>query len=101
MTKSNEGKYTPGPWKVWASSGRDIEDSEGNLLATAYPDEKDPSYTSEQAKANAHLISSAPELLEALIKCRVALTPHVFIDDDAKEARNTADKAIALAEGRV
>lgn len=45
------------------------------------------------------LHDSAPALLEALIKCRVALTPHVFIDDDARTARDLADNAIAKAKG--
>ena len=34
-------------------------------------------------------------LRKALLKCRVALTPHVFIDNDARKARDLADNTLS------
>lgn len=61
--KTFGGEHTPGPWEVnddrfWVRSTQT-----GSIVATV---EKDLHHKGEQA-ANAHLIASAPELLEALV----------------------------------
>jgi hypothetical protein len=48
-------------------------------------------YESLKGRLNSHLA-----LVEALRQARIALTPHVFIDDDARKARNKADEALKL-----
>ena len=68
MKTQSKAQHTPTPWKIWDMSSRDIEDSNGNLISTAYPDEKDPSYTSEIAKANAAYIVRSVNSHEELIK---------------------------------
>ena len=80
-------KHTPGPWKV-RSTGE--VGTERKLVAVIYPIE-----TSKQREniANAHLIASAPELLEA---CREALG-HI---EEGTESYNFIDTAITKTEGK-
>lgn len=54
--------------------------------------------TTENADYIVKAVNSHDALVEALRMCRVALTPHVFIDDDAREARNNADRVLKQAE---
>ncbi len=72
----NEKQFTPGPWHLSHQLGdgfsiaKEIAPNCGRLLplATAHPVTKTlgVEITIEEAKANAQLIASAPELLEAL-----------------------------------
>lgn len=55
-------KHAPGPWKA---QGLAIVASDRSFVGRLYPWCADPQ-DSECAKANAHLIAAAPELLEAL-----------------------------------
>ena len=48
-----------------------------------------------QAEQIATLKREKVWLKEALIKCRVALTIHVFIDNDARAARDNADDVLS------
>lgn len=43
---------------------------------------------------NTALQGALKEAEEALLKSRIALTPHVFIDNDARTARNLNDKVL-------
>ena len=87
-------EHTPGPWVMltepvqgedWFLVGDDGDEVVANIL---------PGHDSEDsAWANAHLISSAPEMLEAL---KILARPHFL----AKHEQDLVDKAIAHAEGR-
>ena len=89
MTKSN---YTPGAWVEPAY------DKEGGIadICTCKPTALDPHRDPEEQYANAHLIASAPELLEALIDCREALRRA-----GATGELKVVDAAIAKARGEV
>lgn len=62
-------KFTPGPWRVEYPIGTEhaeIRDMDGRRIAVAigvYP------MRVKTEDANAHLIASAPEMYEALLKC--------------------------------
>ena len=60
--------YTPGPWIHEATSEAQlIKSKQGYLIAEVAQDETyDYAADMREAEANAHLIASAPELLEAL-----------------------------------
>lgn len=81
-------QHTPGPWKI---IGHGIHGKSGFRVCHI------PSgYLS--ALANAHLITAAPELLEALMKARC------YVDDTIKENRpllKEIDAIIAKARGQV
>lgn len=61
-----KGKYTPGPWKF---SGLKLRNENNKIVFT------EPQFNSikkvEEAKANAVLIESAPEMIELLKEIRV------------------------------
>lgn len=76
----SEAKHTPGPWKAFNTFGQDIYpeyDSEAMLhIAELCPEgteNGDCSITYEEAKANAHLIAAAPEMLKALEQSTLTL----------------------------
>ena len=85
----SETKHTPGPWEIAPieSGDKDIIIVEPGV-ALDY-DDVDP----EEQEANAHLIASAPELLEALKIALVHLPELPIICEKI-------DRAIAKAEGR-
>lgn len=76
-------KHTLGPWKVSSTNKGDeystvILGGEYNgIIARA---ELSPYWDNDQAEANARLIASAPELLEALKKYVDSMLPDYFID---------------------
>lgn len=104
---ANETKHTPGPWQVGDRDPIDntlpVIDSVPNpakrsLLASIHPR---PHYVNDQ-KANACLIASAPELLEAC-KTVLARTDHTNIHTTIEDMRDTWELlrvAIAKAEGK-
>ena len=100
---SEQPKHTPGPWYC-----NRLIDSSGTPYATNYTAHIDigvcmiwaPVGNKEQ-EANAHLISAAPELLEALKLCVDFIEIASIVEapwdwEPIKEAR----AAIAKAEGR-
>jgi hypothetical protein len=110
-------KHTPGPWIV------DYDGTIGHIKAVNVPwDGKgykptptiarydsfsrfgfaDSSITPEQEKANARLIASAPELLEAAILARSLCRDMAVKTKDSHyhDMADYFDKAIAKAEGR-
>lgn len=101
-------KHTPGPWVVGSSdfldqwvcidapSGDpdlDYESWEG--IAMAYGCHESPSKGLKKAKANAMLLSAAPELLDALEEL-IAATQHL---DPCQATADKARAAIAKAKG--
>lgn len=87
--------HTPGPWEKEPEAGRGawIKGANDEWAALACGD------TDESARANAHLIAAAPDLLEAL---RVLLA-YLPADEDAVDpqqhaALRAARAAIAKAE---
>lgn len=95
-----ETKHTPGPWTVFKPASQDVCYEGGECPATirgagihvaTMPGERH--CFSQTAEANARLISSAPELLEALESCAW------MVKDKDPEAYTKARAAIAKARG--
>lgn len=63
-------KHTPGPWKITKYTETTISDDNDRTIASAgsYNDGTESTYL--ENKANAKLITAAPEMLEALIEIR-------------------------------
>jgi hypothetical protein len=88
-------KYTPGPW---LAQGRYIG-VKGHMSYIGECSDQNGNWTNEpMSVANAHLIAAAPELLEALKKCRVALRGSAG-PEEIINARDAAGAAIAKATG--
>jgi hypothetical protein len=111
----SEIQYTPGPWMVGKEidSGSRmvyirIESSKSHISSTGVYGSKAPKYDDgkptipvEEARANARLISAAPNLLEA---CKLVIEQFCPIQSGwstkTKEAFAAMEQAIAKAEGR-
>jgi hypothetical protein len=109
-------KHTPGKWIVdesikytisvispWSkendvSNSAVFGDYRGGIICSANWNTGVPSY--EQALANAQLISSAPELLEALKMCVNYVGAGANDSEPLKNAWEKAKNAIAKAEGK-
>ena len=60
-------KHTPAPWKFFTEgNGNILCDGNSNIIGVVRPINNFGDYS--ESKANAHLISAAPDLLEALIE---------------------------------
>ena len=92
--------HTPGPWEV-SDTGGNIYGATGDVVASIHGLPK-PHLAGER-RANALLVAAAPELLEALEKCRkaleVATTPLSMDREEVIAAQNLARYAIAKATG--
>lgn len=86
-------KHTPGPWSIEPLTTA-IIDSERIQVATV---SNYGGAITKEAQANAKLISSAPELLEALKQAKPFINTSVF---EGKQAWNKVQEAINKAEGR-
>lgn len=85
--------FTPGPWLIGkAGTDKAIYDGKGGWVATI-PD----MLLNDEQKANAHLIASAPDLLEALEEVLKSLEWQENILDGL--AVQKAQAAIAKAKG--
>jgi len=91
--------FTPGPWESIGDAVRIAFDENNNhthwLIANLFTNTGDWR-ESEQRKADAQLISAAPELLEAVIEAHRTL----FKADLLPELRHYLEQAIAKAEGK-
>lgn len=91
-------KHTPGPWKISNTLSYEIHNGKGII---AYPNQgtKDSGIPNTEARANAHLIASAPELFEA---AQIAYACLRRPDSERDENRivNLLLSAISKAEGR-
>lgn len=94
-------KHTPGPWFISGSMTKYVEARIGGGLiqevASCGPTEADCGY-GEQQRANAQLISSSPELLEAL-ENMVSKAQKQNWNDSYPAELNAAYAAIAKARG--
>ena len=95
------GKHTPGPWiaveekdwdklKVWSIEHEHIDSDDVCWICDVY------------VEANAHLISAAPDLLDALKDVMAWIDnwdPSFTDDDEWDDTDNKVDVAIAKAEG--
>lgn len=98
-------KHTPGPWHVVKNAGK-----HNDQVAILGPDDYYVSgtcghYTSANAMANARLISSAPDLLDAVHSLAVALQHEAALENKGLttaswDALAQARAAISKAEGR-
>ena len=95
----SETKHTPGPWRFYTDPQPNgcpiVGNGRGLMLAMLahsvnYPDQRD------EANANARLIASAPELLEALRAVDV-LFGHLATDSTQRIWLDNARAAIAKA----
>lgn len=116
MTKA---QHTPGAWTINADDGDSIgmlgnngHNSRGQqyIAAIQYSDKAQKDYlpltpSHEEAKANAHLIAAAPELLEALQRCEKEITKwcgkvnKIALDFDCPAMLIQARAVIAKAKG--
>lgn len=95
-------KYTPGPWRYVGFGGTHVLARNGRCIADApQPNGMDP----EEGFANARLIASAPELLEALeallesaISANASLNWATGLNDEPASF-NQARAAISKARG--
>lgn len=100
-------KWTPGPWCVSVTDGPDARNDGFDVLGSCISGMTwiNPDDDENQAQANAYLIAAAPELYEALDKCREELMSayHNEFDgvwDDSDFARLEAPYLAALAKAR-
>ena len=98
-TKTEHAKHTPGPWEVKVAA---------NYHTAVYPanskervaDIYCPMDVKGKHSANAHLIASAPDLLEALKLFISIYPPNTRRHPDVSIAICRAQEAIDKAEGR-
>lgn len=104
------GHYTPGPWKVYGSGtdGKyEIDTISGTKTApicTIKLGVSKKSYGSEEGRANAILIATAPEMLDALrevLDTYTHMTSERFRRGDDHDARELMQRVIAQAEGAI
>lgn len=97
---SNETKHTPGPWNIGKVSEEIFATDENGIPRTICQRAEDDEFEAKPWEANAHLIASAPELLEA---CKDALESLKRLEDKDGAYRVTnisqLQQAIAKAEG--
>lgn len=94
-------KYTPGPWKADSKHNGngyyDVKDKRGNPVANVWEnyrcDNGDIKFVN--AKANAKLISAAPEMLFALEQCL-----ELFEADLPPTLKNLVTNALKKAKGK-
>lgn len=111
-TNNNQPKHTPGPWHVGVKPGPIIyDDAYGSQIARM---DNPFGQTDEENLANAHLIASAPDLLEALKEAHGQLEADILVKENfpvkneldrllRNESRRLLNKwqsIIAKAEGR-
>lgn len=112
----SKATHTPGPWHAgWldAQNGWILDDADKYLAQIVTSDEEGKLAPRKEHKANALLLASAPDLLDALnsiidyaeceIRDRRKLISCPEEEADVKEAKSLLDKAraaIARAEGR-
>lgn len=106
-------KHTPGPWRpnglmVEVANGMALQvaavrscQSDDVTVAVYAPAIGNAPRTMEQARANARLISAAPDMLEALRMARAAIDSYQRMDGQVCEtaATRAIDAAIAKATG--
>ena len=105
-----ESKATPGPWRVDidARDGFAIWDGLSRVVASLLFDKKaidfrpGSPYQSETMEANAYLIASAPQLLEAAKKALTALVYYQHESDifEKTGTQKALEDAIANAKGK-
>lgn len=89
-------KFTPGPWSIGVPGPNGcptVGTNQGLMIAMIAHSYNEPEQSS-QARANAHLISAAPDLFRLLCEARIALQPEFNYS-----LINDIDKTIAKALG--
>lgn len=95
----NIGPHSDGPWRCWENHKGEFSIScESGGFAPIAKVKGDKRSTLKDAKANAHLISAAPDLLAALY-AMVVHCHDLEHNDEIVQAVNLARKAITKAEG--
>ena len=91
-----EFKHSPAPWRYTVRNANEIMTTfHGMTIGDVYLD-----ITTANQKADAHLIASAPELLEALIELTESAKEAIDGLGDLSDAIDTAKAAIAKALGQ-
>ena len=95
-------KYTKGLWKVrnwdgeeWPEKRWSVGPDNGNICEAVCIS---PRYDSNKGQANARLIASAPELLEACKNALTEWTLHGSLTDTAREIRQAISEATGQEE---
>ncbi len=94
-------RYTPGPWHVEKESGTYGVFAKEALLAISLSDDLEEKGS---AKANAHLMASAPRLLEVIKEVKEHLDNNAIVTSDGlkindSHLRESIIDAILKAEG--
>jgi len=90
-------QHTPGPWEASQYSQWAISSDNGHIAKVYGAD--GTHQTPEQARANAHLIAAAPELLAALEAAKAYMEDPYPDGDDLSHVLTRAGAAIAKARG--
>ena len=111
MTTQTQTKYTLGPWHARGPSqpdntgGRDwcVLDDDGKIIAecfehVGFSDDR-KTYAVRPAEANAHLISTVPEMLEALETVAPFLVGFATVEE--RNARAKLQAAVRKAKGEL
>lgn len=100
----NKSQHTPGPWKAvafpaygYGITAADSQQARDSFAVVHFADTS-RGRTSERAKADARLISAAPELLDALVKLESAFTD---ADITSREYRHKARLALIAARAAI
>lgn len=107
--------HTPGPWRLiiddtggpqsgWPLVVVATDDEDKSVVRPGgqWPYEWDGAISQREAVANAHLISAAPDLLEALAYARTTIRLALIVngdDENGSEIIKRIDAAIAKATG--
>ncbi len=97
-------KHTPGPWDLddYNNANFIIRDKSGEYVTTVTKSRYHDNRKDERAEANAHLIASSPDLLDAL-KSLLSLCESecdgIWTGEGAWEEAKTARDLIAKIEG--
>lgn len=93
-------KGTRGQWIVGEHSKYrawvDVESTEKGTIGRSFYGEAKPVITESEAIANAHLIASAPEMLEALVRIKAELLRCDILDEKTEKF---IDAVVAKAVG--
>jgi hypothetical protein len=100
---TTEASHTPGPWFVNADNSLLVENKNRLRSIAEIHDHSDTANEelTEEAKANAHLIAAAPEMLEALKHMAAWLNSGVIVDGKRPNLMlSVVNQTIAKATGQ-
>lgn len=97
-TKFTKGNFSDGTkgWKVNVLKRDDHPD----WIEVIYNDDEECITDKVYELSDAHLIAAAPEMYEALLRCKIEIAAIAHISDQTKQTYELILSAIAKADGR-